>query len=228
MDKDVFDRGVQAIVFDLDGVLIDSIDVMRQAFNLAYNEVVGAGEAPFEEYLPHLGRHMPETLRIMGLPAEMYPAFVRYSHNLVSKVPQCDGAAELLDGLRQRGLALAVATGKTHDRAVHVLAAVGLLEKLDAVVGSDEVPNGKPAPDIVLLALGQLGVEPGNAFMVGDSRLDLLAGRSAGTRIAAALWGQGSERDLLDCRPDLSASSCRTLADALYDMPLRPAPRRVR
>ncbi|MGI5212786.1 HAD family hydrolase [Plantactinospora sp. CA-290183] len=220
--------GVHAVVFDLDGVLIDSITVMRQAFDLAYKEVVGKGEAPFEDYLPHLGRHMPETLRIMGLPADMYPAFVRHSHDLVGEVPQCAGAAALLAGLRARGPALAVATGKTHDRAVHVLAAVGLLDSLDVVVGSDEVPRGKPAPDIVLLALAQLGVDPAHAFMVGDSPLDLLAGRAAGTRVAAALWGQGAEADLLDCRPELTAVSCADLASRLHDLPLQAPPRSAR
>jgi AHBA synthesis associated protein len=211
---------VRAVVFDLDGVLINSIDVMRRAFGLAYQEVVGAGEAPFEEYLPHLGRHMPDILRIMGLPATMYRPFVRYSSELVGEVPQCDGAADLLDGLRRDGVALAVATGKTHDRAVQVLAAVGLLDRLDAVVGSDEVADGKPAPDIVLLALDRLGAAPAQAIMVGDSPLDMLAGRSAGTRIAAALWGQGSERELLECAPDLVATSCTGLGAALRDLPL--------
>lgn len=219
---------VHAVVFDLDGVLIDSIDVMRRAFDLAHKEIVGVGDAPFQDYLPHLGRHMPDTLRIMGLPAEMYPRFVWHSRQLVGEVPQCDGADDLLDGLRRAGVALAVATGKAHDRAEHVLAAVGLLDRLDAVVGSDEVARGKPAPDIVLLALDRIGVAPAQAIMVGDSPLDLVAGRSAGTRVAAALWGQGAESDLLACTPDLVALSCRELAGALRELPLRPAPGRLR
>ncbi len=205
----------RAVVFDLDGVLVNSIDAMHEAFQRAYNEVAAPGPAPFSEYVTHLGRHMPDTLQIMGLPADMYPAFVRFSRELVHQVPPCEGAGELLDGLRTAGTALAVATGKAQDRAEHVLGAVGLLGRLDAVVGSDEVARGKPAPDIVLLALDRLGVEPDDAVMVGDSPLDLRAGQAAGTTVAAALWGQGRPADLLACAPDIVGRSCADLATQL-------------
>jgi AHBA synthesis associated protein len=207
---------LRGVVFDLDGVLIDSIHVMREAFQRAYAETGGVGAAPFDDYLPHLGRHMPDTLRLMQLPAQMYPVFVRHSRELVHRVSPCPGAAELLDGLRAAGLALAVATGKARDRADHVLAAVGLLPRVDAVTGSDEVAHGKPAPDIVLLALDRLSLAPAEAVMVGDSPLDLAAGRAAGVRVAATLWGQGSRDQLLASRPDLVAASCAELGTLLH------------
>ncbi|MFD4575210.1 HAD-IA family hydrolase [Streptomyces sp. NPDC058417] len=205
-------------VMDLDGVLIDSVHVMRRAFQHAYDVTVGDGAAPFEAYLAHLGRHMPETLEIMGLPATMYEPFVVESRRLVHEIVPCPGAADLLTALREAGVPVAVATGKTHPRAVEALAATGLLDLVDAVCGSDEVAHGKPAPDLVLLALGKLGAEPADAVMVGDSVLDLRAGRAAGTRTAAGLWGQGERTELLAERPDLVAATCAELADLL----LRP------
>ena len=59
---------VRAVVLDLDGVLVDSLAVARQAFALAYAQVVGDGVAPVDEYCRHPGRYLPEVLRIMGLP----------------------------------------------------------------------------------------------------------------------------------------------------------------
>ena len=210
---------IAGLVFDLDGVLIDSIEVMRKAFERAYEVTVGPGPAPFAEYLHHLGRHMPETLAIMGLPADMYQPFVRFSRELVHLVPVHSFAPELLAGLRERGLRLAVATGKTHDRACQVLRATGLLDLLDEVVGSDEVAHSKPAPDIVRLALARLGLSPSDALMIGDSPLDLQAGRAAGTRTVAALWGQGSREMLLAEHPDYQATSCEHLAVVLAGVP---------
>jgi AHBA synthesis associated protein len=203
------------VVFDLDGVLVDSIEVMREAFQNAYDEIVGQGPAPFEEYLPHLGRHMPEILNIMGLPAEMYPAFVRYSAKLLHRVPMSPGADILLDQLRAAGIRIGVATGKSKDRAEEVLQHAGLLDRVDTVCGSDEVVLGKPAPDIVVLALRRLGSQPSQAVMVGDSVLDLMAGRAAGTRVAAALWGQGSTTELMSWRPEVVSASCHELSDQL-------------
>jgi AHBA synthesis associated protein len=206
---------LRAAVFDLDGVLIDSLDTMRLAFQAAYAEVVADGPAPFAVYLSHLGRHMPDILEIMQLPAAVYPAFVRHSSALIHRVPASPGAARLLDELRRADIRLAVATGKTRDRAEQVLDAVGLLDRLDVVCGSDEVVHGKPAPDIVRLALERLGVGAEEAVMIGDSVLDLLSGQAAGTRTVAALWGQGSSEELLACGPDLLAASCDQLREQL-------------
>ena len=209
------------VVFDLDGVLVDSIEVMREAFENAYAEVVGPDPAPFEAYLPHLGRHMPDILDIMGLPPEMYPAFVRHSAKLLHRVPMSTGADQLLDQLHADGLQIAVATGKSRERAEEVLQQVGLLDRVDRVCGSDEVVLGKPAPDIVILALRRLAARPAQAIMVGDSVLDLIAGRAAGTKVAAALWGQGSAHELMAWQPDLVAASCHQLRHQL--MALCPA-----
>jgi AHBA synthesis associated protein len=206
---------LNAVVFDLDGVLIDSIDTMRLAFQAAYAEVVDDGPAPFETYLSHLGRHMPDILEIMRLPPELYPAFVRHSNALIHRVPASAGAMGLLAELRGAGVRLAVATGKTRDRAEQVLAAVGLLRYLDAVCGSDEVRHGKPAPDIVRLALERLDARAEEAVMVGDSILDLQSGRAAGTRTVAALWGHGLAEELVACGPDLVSASCDQLREQL-------------
>src|SRR5438874_9013447 len=103
----------QAVVFDLDGVLVDSHVVMRKAFTTAYREVVGAGLAPFEEYERHQGRYFPDIMTLMGLPLEMEGPFVRESYRLEHEVPVFPGVRDLLRGLLARDVRLAVATGKS-------------------------------------------------------------------------------------------------------------------
>ncbi|MGV9559625.1 HAD-IA family hydrolase [Streptomyces sp. NPDC003522] len=207
-------RSTTAVVFDLDGVLVDSFAVMRQAFSTAYAEVVGDGEPPFEEYERHLGRYFPDIMRIMGLPSEMEGPFVRESYRLAHLVPVFDGVPEMLRELRAHGIGLAVATGKSGPRARSLLEQLGLLDLFAVVIGSDEVERPKPAPDIVLKALGVLGSAPSRTIMVGDAVTDLSSARGAGVTAVAALWGETDEETLLAESPDVVLRSPAELVDA--------------
>jgi AHBA synthesis associated protein len=194
--------GPVAVVFDMDGVLVDSIAVMRQAFEVAYAEVVGGDTPPFEEYRTHLGRYFPDIMRIMGLPAAMQEPFMRESARLVDQVLVYPGVAEMLDQLRELGVGTAVATGKSGERARNLLSRLGLLNQFDTVVGSDEVARSKPAPDIVERALSVLRVQPAAAMMVGDAITDLGSAHAAGVTAVAAVWGEGDEKQLRTANPD--------------------------
>ncbi|MEU6595174.1 HAD-IA family hydrolase [Streptomyces sp. NPDC046881] len=202
----------RVVVFDLDGVIVDSFAVMREAFSLAYAEVVGEGEAPFEEYERHLGRYFPDIMRIMGLPLEMEEPFVRESYRLAGQVRLFPGVPQLLRELRERGFGTAIATGKAGDRARHLLDTLGVLPYFDHVLGSDEVARAKPAPDIVLRALELLGARPEEAVMVGDAVTDIAAARAAGVDAVAALWGECDAAELLAVGPD---AALREPADLL-------------
>ncbi|MEU1484587.1 HAD-IA family hydrolase [Streptomyces sp. NPDC005752] len=190
------------VVFDLDGVLVDSTEVMREAFSIAYAEVVGEGPAPFAEYNRHLGRYFPDIMRIMDLPLAMQEPFVRESYRMAHLVPMFDGVPEMLHTLRERGFRLAVATGKSGPRARSLLSQLGVLELFDHVIGSDEIAHPKPAPDIVLKALELLGAEPDSAVMVGDAVTDIESAHGAGVAALAALWGETDEAALLAASPD--------------------------
>nr|AXL05432.1 phosphoglycolate phosphatase [uncultured bacterium]AXL05438.1 phosphoglycolate phosphatase [uncultured bacterium] len=192
------------VVFDLDGVIVDSFAVMSEAFAIAYAEVVGDGPAPFEEYRRHLGRYFPDIMRIMALPLEMEEPFVRESYRLADQVKVFDGVLELLLTLRVRGLRLAIATGKSGPRARSLLDKLGLLPFFEHVIGSDEVARPKPAPDIVRHALDLLDVPAEQAIMVGDAPTDLASAQGAGVASAAALWAPPDDADeLLAAGPDV-------------------------
>lgn len=193
----------RAVVFDLDGVLVDSFDVMREAFTVAYAEVVGPGEPPFREYNRHLGRYFPDIMTIMGLPLEMEEPFVRESYRLAHRVRLFPGVVDLLEELRDRGLKLSVATGKSGPRARSLLEQLGVLPLFDHVIGSDEVARPKPAPDIVLRALDLMDTGAEDAMMIGDALTDLASARSAGVTAVAALWGETAEEEMLAAEPDV-------------------------
>lgn len=195
-------RQPRAVIFDLDGVLVNSFEVMREAFTIAYAEVVGPGQPPFDEYSRHLGRYFPDIMRIMGLPQDMEAPFVRESYRLAPRVTVFDGVVETVRTLREHGLRLAVATGKSGPRARSLLDQLGMLSLFDHVIGSDEVARPKPAPDIVVHALNRLGVSPQDAVMVGDAVTDLASASAAGVTAVAALWGETDEAELVRAQPD--------------------------
>ncbi|MBZ6285790.1 HAD-IA family hydrolase [Streptomyces olivaceus] len=211
-----FTHPKRVVVFDLDGVIVDSFAVMREAFSLAYAEVVGDGDAPFEEYERHLGRYFPDIMRIMGLPLEMEEPFVRESYRLAGRVRLFPGVTPLLRELRERGFRTAIATGKAGDRARHLLETLEVLPYFDHVLGSDEVARAKPAPDIVLRALELLRSRPEEAMMVGDAVTDIGAARAAGVDAVAALWGESDATELLASGPD---AAFRRPADLLAVCP---------
>ncbi|QFQ97793.1 HAD-IA family hydrolase [Streptomyces phaeolivaceus] len=199
-----FSHPKSVVVFDLDGVIVDSFPVMREAFTIAYAEVIGDGKAPFEEYERHLGRYFPDIMKLMGLPLEMEEPFVRESYRLAGRVPLFAGVTPVLEELRERGFRTAIATGKAGVRARHLLETLGVLHHFDHVLGSDEVARAKPAPDIVLRALELLGARPEEAMMVGDAVTDISAARAAGVATVAALWGECDAAELLAAAPDVA------------------------
>ncbi|WP_308222412.1 HAD-IA family hydrolase [Frankia sp. AgB32] len=214
----------RVVIFDLDGVLVDSFGVMRQAFTTAYAEVVGAGEPPFEEYERHLGRYFPDIMRIMNLPLEMEEPFVRESYRLAREVTLFDGVGEMLRTLRARGYGLAVATGKAGPRARHLLGELDVLPLFDHVIGSDEIARPKPAPDIVLRALDLLGAGPEEAMMIGDAVADLDSARGAGVLAVAALWGETDGVELIAAEPDAVLHRPAELLALLGELEPNPEP----
>jgi AHBA synthesis associated protein len=210
-----------AVVFDLDGVLVDSHETMGRAFDVAYAEVVGDGPAPFAEYRRYQGMYFPEIMRRMRLPLEMEEPFVRESYRLADQVPVVDGVFDLLQTLRNRGFRLAVATGKAGPRARSLLTTLGLIEYFDHVVGSDEVAHPKPAPDIVLRALSLLGAQPQEAVMVGDAPADILSAQGAGVTAVAATWATADETELVKAGPDHVIHSPEDLLPLCPPIPVR-------
>jgi pyrophosphatase PpaX len=126
-------------------------------------------------------------------------------HNLKhhdDMVCQYPGVRRAVESLARAGYRLGVVTSKMHGGLERGLAAGGFQGLFGVLVGADDVENPKPHPEPVLMALDRLGVLPENAYYVGDSPHDMAAGRAAGVRTAAALWGPFSHDDLAPEGPD--------------------------
>lgn len=199
----------RAVIFDLDGTLIDSKEVMCVAYLAAHAEIFGleAEPPPFSDYCKYLGQGFPYIMRQLGLPLQMEPVFVRESARNIHRVSLFPGISALLDELARRGIPMAIATGKSHERAIQLLDHLQIQSYFAAVLGYDDVPHPKPAPDMVLAIVDQLSLNPERTLFVGDAIADIDCGRAAGVITALACWDQPSREalaggsDLQLCRP---------------------------
>lgn len=194
-------------LFDLDGTLIDSIPLIMESFRHTMRVHLGAVPddtgwragfgTPLRPQLRKFARDDEHAERMV----DTYRAYTDAHHDrLLASYPGVDGA---LAALRAAGARLAVVTSKTHALARRGLSRCGLDEYFGVLVGADDVQRHKPHPAPVLAALERLSAEPEDAVFIGDSPHDIEAGRAAGVRTAAALWGPFPRAALARAAPHL-------------------------
>lgn len=181
---------LRAVLLDVDGTLIDSADLV--AHSLAHaSAAVGAPVRSHAEYLALVGRPVAVQAAIVApdRQEEFVAAAIRYYEEHPEEEQPFPRGLETIAALRAMGLAVALVTSKLRRELDPVLGRCPALAAVDAIVTADTTRRPKPAPHPVLKALERLGVAPEEALFVGDSPYDLAAGRAAGVRTAAALWG---------------------------------------
>jgi HAD superfamily hydrolase (TIGR01509 family) len=182
----VLNKSIDAVIFDMDGLLIDTEAVYLAAYQAAA-ALMGV-ELPVAFCHSLIGRPSPDCDRMIQ---EFFgPAFSLDTFNdhadghaartLEAEVPVKPGAAELLAFLGERGLPLAVATSSSRRTAERHLGQAGLLGHFDALATRDDVLRGKPHPDLYLEAARRLGVVPGRCLALEDSNNGLTAAHAAG------------------------------------------------
>jgi pyrophosphatase PpaX len=194
-----------AILFDLDGTLIDSIGLLLESVHHAF--ATHEGRRPTtEEWVAGIGRPLEWQIRPyvrsdeeLDAIRDAYRTYQRANHDRLTKAYQ--QVPEVVAGLRARGHPMALVTSKISELANRSLAWVGLAEHFDVVVGADATTLHKPDPAPVWYALERLGVPAERAMFVGDSPHDMAAGNAAGVVTVAALWGPFTRAQLEPSAP---------------------------
>ncbi|MCX5302804.1 HAD-IA family hydrolase [Streptomyces sp. NBC_00160] len=179
----------RALIFDLDGVLVDTLPVMRQAWQ-AVRDIHGI-TTPFEDYAAHLGRPFADIMGVLGI-SNVKEVHATYSAASIKAAPAASvfcGVHEALRAFAVGGWLLAVVTSKPLDRAAPLVAR--LSSPFAAIHTPSSRGRGKPSPDHLLLTLVDLGVDPADAVFVGDMPADREAAQRAGIRFVHASWGYG-------------------------------------
>ncbi len=189
-------RAVGALIFDLDGLLVDSEPLAAQAMVRFLNSF-GIQQDPLLQ-VQLLGRRLPEAIAICqigySLPGTLEVLTAQYGQirleALRGAVTAMPGAHEIIALGKDLGLPLALATSAMREHADCSLAETGLAGVFDAEATGEEVLHGKPAPDLFLLAAERMGAPAGSAVVFEDSPLGVEAAVAAGMRVVAVEGGR--------------------------------------
>jgi len=207
---------VNAVLFDLDGTLLDTIDLLLASVRWAFRD--RRGRVPTrEEWVAGIGTPLASQMRVyatddqdLATLIDGYREYQRAHHDELTRA-YADAIETVVD-LRKSGYRLGVVTSKASDIANRSLAFVGLDRYLDVMVGFDSTDRHKPDPEPVRYALDVLQVPPAEAVFVGDSPHDMYAGNAAGVVTVGALWGPFS-------RSALDPAAPRFYLDRIRDLP---------
>ena len=181
---------IDAVVFDLDGVIVDSEQVWDDVRERLAHERGGRWHEDAQADMmgmssPEWSRYMHEVIGLADPPEEINDVVVRRMlRQYRESLPLIEGAVEAVQRLAGE-FSLAVASSSNRPLIETVLERAAIDRLFDAIVSSEEVPRGKPAPDVYLEATRRLGVEPARAAAVEDSSNGLRAARAAGLRVIA-------------------------------------------
>ena len=210
------DRPPRAVLFDLDGTLLDTVARIREAWVqmlAAHGRAADATDwsgvfgSPLDRSVAVLADDPDEAAAL----AETYRACYRALDT--EPVRAYPGVRAALCRLRSRGYRLGVVTNKRRPGTHRGLADSALTALIDVVVTAEDVQRHKPDPEPVRRALAALGAAPAAAWFVGDAPADLAAGRAAGGRTAAALWGPFERAELEPEAPDAWIATPSELID---------------
>lgn len=216
---------LRAILFDVDGTLIDTVDLIVKALDYTYRK--------------HLGISLPraEIRRLIGLPLKVQMRYLddRVAGNAPHELMEADEVAyykahrdeervipEAVEAVRtafRKGYAVALVTSKNREELSLSWAKLRLDDAVHTVVTSDDTERHKPAPDPVLKALERLGVQPDEAIYIGDTVFDLSCGRAAGVQVAAVAWGAHLPEDLHAAQPDYYFETPTDLLEWVEQLP---------
>jgi len=212
---------LRAVLFDLDGTLIDSAADLGRAAN-AMRAARDLPPLPLAQYRPHGGSGARGMLAQAFSVAPGQPGYDdlkrefldRYEGLMFDNTAAFAGVAAQLQGLSAAGIAWGIVTNKAERYALPLASALGL--HAAAIVGGDTTPHTKPHPAPLLEAARRMGVEPGDCLYVGDDHRDIIAGRAAGMATAVAAWGYlGTGAAHTDWGADISLAEPLELLKAL-------------
>lgn len=198
---------IRGIIFDLDNTLVDSIDSITKC---ADHVLRGMGKRGIDRATAEgaMGLTIFDLFALVepelseSEKVQLFDDYRRCYMDFIRETKMLPHARETLASVSSRGLGLALVTTKSAVNARKILEAFGIREFFIAVVGYEDTERHKPSPDPIFKALGLLGLAGGEVLVVGDTEMDIIAGRGAGARTVAVTTGVTTRGRLEYEKPD--------------------------
>jgi pyrophosphatase PpaX len=206
---------IRTVLFDLDGTLIDSIRLILDSYHHTL-QMHGLPARSDDDWLRGVGTPLKVQLAEWGEDPEALDAMIatyrEYNlRNHDTMVTVYRGVVDAVREIRAAGLKTGLVTSKNRQGAIRGLSLFGLETAMDVLVCADDVVNPKPHPEPVEMAVRLLGADLTSTVFVGDSIHDMHAGRAAGVRTVAVLWGPFGRTHLEGATPDYWITEPREL-----------------
>jgi len=215
---------VKCLLFDLDGTLIDSRDDLADSVNLTLSELdlenlpsetvynfIGEGVFNLIDRSISASLKQASTEEFSNRGVEIFRGI--YNENCLVKTKLYDGVKETLEELKD--FKKAVITNKPHDFSEKILSELGILQYFQFVAGGDSFPERKPSPLPLLKTAEKLGFSPSDCLMIGDSRVDIEAGKNAGMKTCGCVFGFRGRDELEKAGADFFIDSFSELKEIL-------------
>lgn len=212
----------KAVMFDLDGTLLDTYDLILSSSRYCTQQVMNKTFSE-EFYMSNIGRPLDAVVATYSddkdLQKEMIKVYREHNESIHDKkVKEFEGIAALLHNLHEVEYKEAVVTSKKRELAERGLTLFHYDSYMEFVIGAYDCTEHKPEPGPVLLGAKKLGFSPQECLYVGDSPFDIQAGNAAGCDTAAVLWGMFTLEELQKCNPTYICKTPQELADILLSV----------
>ncbi|WP_428911024.1 pyrophosphatase PpaX [Niallia sp. Krafla_26] len=198
------DNKITTLLFDLDGTLIDTNELIIKSF-LHTLEQYFPGKYQRNDVLPFLGPTLTDTFSVLNPDkvdemCDVYRTFNKAEHD--SLVTEFPGVYNTMKTLKESGFKMAIVTSKMSDVAMMGMKLTKIDSFFDTIVAFEHIEKPKPDPEALFKALEELGSTPGESIMIGDNGSDILAGKNAGMKTVGVSWSIKGREFVSSFEPD--------------------------
>lgn len=205
----------KAVIFDFDGVIINSHEVQKNALKIAYRDICGAGEVPYEEFFKLSGDSLENIFTKLGLPLEMVAKYREYSSSHIHCIEFNHGFIDIFEYLKINNIKCILCTGKERKRTMQTLKYFEIDHYFSMVICSDDVKNPKPNPESIEIVKSTYDLNSEQLILIGDGINDVRCARNACIKSIAVSWGDVAREDLKKEKPNVLVDSIEEILSIL-------------